>query len=323
MFAKDSLSTNAKGGTELQRDGLIKNVDSDLLDNFQIYLSRVEEPFDDNKIRILWHHDLPGDPSAKVLENGGWRNFHKIVFVSNWQMQGFIQMYGIPWENCIVMQNAIEPLIPAPKSIDVIKLGYWSTPHRGLQILVPVFNKLRETHGSKIELDVYSSFGLYGWEQKDKEFEELFDKCRNSEGINYHGAVDNSIIRENIKDIHILAYPSIWSETSCMVLMEAMAAGLNCVHPNFGALYETAVGLTNMYQFHEDINKHAGLFYHVLNSAIENHFDEGNQSKLGLQSTYANAFYTWDTRKTQWKYLLQSLINVDRSLPKKKFSYSS
>lgn len=319
-FAYDSLAVNAKGGTELMKFGLQDRLPKELLDEFQIFVSRVEEDFDETKIRIYWAHDLPGDPAADHLKNGGWNKFHKLVFASNWQMQGFINHYDIPWSKCIVLQNAINPIPEHEKPKDTIRLAYWSTPHRGLNILVPVFDKLCEKYDN-IELDVYSSFALYGWEQRDQQFEELFEACRNHPKINYHGAIPNEELRKNLENTHILAYPSIWQETSCITLMEAMSAGLACVHPNLGALYETAAGWTHMYQWNENLNAHAHSFYQMLDGVIENYNDDSIQSRVISAKSYANVFFNWEMRKWQWEALLQSLLNEPRELPKESGQY--
>jgi len=314
-IANDSLSTNAMGGTELMKFGLLRRIDPKLLDEFQIFVSRVEEPYDGTKIRIFWAHDLPGDPASDHLGNGGWENYHRIVFVSNWQMQGYIQRYSIPWSKCIVMQNAIDPIGYSEKiNKGTIRLAYWSTPHRGLNILIPVFDKLCEKYDN-IELDVYSSFKLYGWESRDDSYKPLFDACESHPKINYHGTVSNSVLRDNLEKTHIMAYPSIWHETSCICLMEAMSAGLLCVHPNYGALSETAANWTNMYQWQEDINEHASIFYASLDASIESYWDVGVQSRLASQSSYANVFYNWGLRTFQWEQLMLSLLQEDRSLP--------
>lgn len=315
-FAHDSLAVNAKGGTELMKYGLGERLDQDLLKEFQIFVSRVEEEMDETKIRIYWLQDLPGDPASDHLKNGGWNKFHKLVFSSNWQMQAYINHYGIPWSKCVVLHNAIEPIPEHEKPNDgTIRLAYWSTPHRGLNILVPVFSKLCEKYDN-IELDVYSSFKLYGWEQRDEQYEELFEQCRQHPKINYHGAIPNADLKKNLEKTHILAYPSIWTETSCITLMEAMSAGLLCVHSNLGALHETAANWTQMYQYHEDLNHHAGLFYSVLDGAIANYWDEGIQSRIASQRSYANVFYNWGVRKFQWQALMESLLDEPRELPK-------
>jgi len=315
VFAKDNLSTNAMGGSELMKVELESRLDPRLLEEFQIFVSRVQEDLDETKLRIYWIQDLPGDPAVEHLANGGWNKFHKIVFVSNWQMQAFISRYQIPWNKCIVLHNAINPIEPHEKPTDgPVRLAYWSTPHRGLSILAPVFDKLSEKYD--VELDVYSSFKIYGWDQRDKEFEELFDFCKQHPKINYHGSVDNATLREQLKKTHILAYPNIWPETSCITLMEAMSAGMLAVHPNFAALSETAANWTYMYQWTDNMNEHAGLFYNVLESAVQNINDPNLKLHLQAQKSYADGFYNWQSREHQWKSLLTSLLNEPRELEK-------
>lgn len=315
-FAHDSMAVNAKGGTELMKFALAEKMPEGLLDEFQIFVSRVEEPMDESKIRLYWLQDLPGDPASDHLKNGGWNKFHRLIFSSNWQAQAYINHYGIPWSKCVVLLNAIDPIAEHEKpNDDTIRLAYWSTPHRGLNILVPVFDELCKKYDN-IELDVYSSFKLYGWGDRDAQFQELFKQCEEHPKINYHGAIPNADLKERLKETHILAYPSIWTETSCITLMEAMSAGLLCIHPNLGALYETAANWTTMYQWNEDLNQHATLFYHILDNSIANYWDEGIQSRLASQKSYANVFYNWELRKHQWQALLTSLLHEPRELPK-------
>lgn len=313
-LAKDSLSVNAMGGTELMKHTLINRLPKKLTDEFQIFVSRVEEELDPTKIRLYWLQDLPGDPASDHLANGGWQKFHKIIFNSNWQMQAYCAHYGIPYSHGVVLLNAIDPIPEHQKPMDKITLGYWSTPHRGLQLLVPVFEKLCERFDN-IELNVFSSFKIYGWEQRDEPFQELFQRCKDHPKINYYGSVPNAELKKHMESMHIFAYPSIWQETSCISLMEAMSAGMLCVHSNFGCLYETAANWTNMYQYHEDANRHAQIFYEVLGSSIEAFWDEGVQGRIASQKSYANVFYNWNMREYQWKMLMQSMLGVDRSIP--------
>lgn len=323
----DKVSGSAFGGTELMKHALRDRLDPELLEHIQIFVSRVHEPLSENHVRILWLHDLAEDPENKHLENDGWKKFHKLVFASNWQMRGYIERFNIPWSHCVVMQNAITPIdYDFDKDKDRengIRLIYHTTPHRGLQLLVPVFQKLKEEFPN-LTLDVYSSFKAYGWDDRDKQFEEIFKACRESDGIVYHGYVPNKDIRQALKTSHIYAYPNIWQETSCISLMEAMSAGVMTVHPNYGALYETAANWTTMYQYHEDASYHAGLFYNILKMTIEELTklsDESYKSKIGIQKSYADVFYNWEGRAQQWNGLLVSLKDVDRSLPKASFIY--
>jgi UDP-glucose:(glucosyl)LPS alpha-1,2-glucosyltransferase len=320
VSVNDEMSANARGGTELMAERLESSIEPGLLSNFQIIRSRVRD-LDETKVRILWLHDLPNDPESQHLADGGWNKFHKLVFVSNWQMQRYIDAFDIPWSKCIVMQNAIKPIPEHTKPSDKISLAYWSTPHRGLNILVPVFQKLAEKHDN-IELNVYSSFSLYGWSERDEPFKPLFEACDAHPKINYHGAIDNDALRKELENNHILAFPSTWVETSCLVLMEAMSAGMLCVHSNLGALPETAANWTSMYQLHESPNDHAAYFYRYLDDAIGYLNEESIQSRIASQKGYADVFYNWDIRAQQWTALLESLVNEPRELPKEQAMFT-
>jgi glycosyltransferase involved in cell wall biosynthesis len=317
-IAKDNLSGNAMGGTEIMKLKLAAAMPVALLDKFQIFVSRVHEELSDKHVRVLWLQDVAGDPESEHLANGGWSRFHKLVFSSHWQMRGYIERYKIPWSKCIVIRNGIEPIEWKAKDRSKIKLVYTPTPHRGLNILFPVFNKLAQEYDD-IELDVYSSFKLYGWDDRDKQFQELFKQLEAHPKVNYHGTVPNDKLREALQDSHILAYPSTWAETSCLCLIEAMSAGLICAHSNYGALSETAANWTHMYQYSEDMNEHANIFYSVLKGAIEDvkNLDEASyNSKILTQKAYADVFYNWELLQQQWLALLTSLENAPTSIVK-------
>ena len=302
----EAVNKNAKGGTELLIDEFKQHVPEEIYKSFQIVPSRFRG-FESGKIPIYWAHDLPGDPECGHLKEGGFEKYEKLVFVSNWQMQGFINYYQIPWSKCIVIQNAINPIPFVEKPKDKIKLIYHTTPHRGLEILAPVFERLCEKHDN-IELDVYSSFKIYGWEQRDEQYAKVFESLKAMPNVNYFGSVDYNVVREALTKAHIFAYPSIWMETSCRALMEAMTSGLLCVHSNYGCLYETAGGWTWMYQYQDNPQDHAMMLYHNLDAAISNYWDESIQTKLQTQSSYSTINYSWEIRKHQWVALLKSIL---------------
>lgn len=307
----NELNQKAMGGTELMQHRLHQFVSEDLLSNFQIIPSRVRK-LDPNKKSILWLHDLHGDPEVQHLGDEGWQRFDKLVFVSHWQQAMYNAYLGVPFNAGIVLKNAIVPIEDHKKPDDKIKLIYFSTPHRGLDILVPVFEQLAKEFDN-IELDVFSSFRLYGWPERDQPYADLIKKCQQHPRINYHKSVNNEKIRRVLKKSHIFAYPSTWMETSCLCLIEAMSAGLMCVHSSLGALPETSSNLTQMYGFDENPQFHAEKFYMALKRAIKM-YDTGYAKKtlepqIALQSQIANSIYSWETRKLEWKQLLQSMLN--------------
>ncbi len=315
------ISEKAYGGTELMSRFLTDRLPPELLEKFQIIPSRVRK-LDPDRVRIFYAHDLPSDPESEFLKNRGWEKLHRLVFVSHWQQQAYLGHFGIPASKSVVIQNCIDPIdvlgrIERPD--EKVRLIYHTTPHRGLNILVPVFAKLMEDPElkDKAHLDVYSSFQIYGWGDRDKEFEPLFKQVREHPNMTYHGTVSNPVVREALGKSDIFAYPSIWPETSCISLMEAMSAGLICVHPNYAALPETSANLTWMYQWHEDQNGHAQTFYLMLKEAIKAVLsqDPGVEEKSRMVKGYADLFYGKDFRLQQWINFLMSIENEPTAIP--------
>ena len=303
----NELNKKAMGGTELMAHRIEEMLGPDLLSQVQITHSRVRE-LDDTKKKILVLHDLAGDPEVQHLKNGGWQKFDLLVFVSHWQKQMYEIQLGIPPSAGVVLQNSIEPIEQHEKPNDKTTLIYYSTPHRGLNLLYPVYNKLYEEFSSSIELKVYSSFDLYGWPQRDEPYKELFDALENHPGIQYSKSVSNGIIREELKKSHIFAYPSTWSETSCLCLIEAMSAGLIPVHSSLGALPETSMGLSMMYDYVEDPNQHAGTFYNTLRTTIQNINDPYMKQLTTLRKHSADAIYNTQRQGMRWKALVNNLL---------------
>lgn len=225
----------ARGGTELSTDR-IATLPPKLLSRFQIFHSRLREPFDNSRIPIYVLHDLPGDPEVQHLKSGGWQKFRKLVFVSHWQQQMYNTLLGVPFDAGVVLPNAIHRFAPYDKPRGKVNMMYFSTPNRGLALLPDIYTQLRDRYDTDITLTVFSSFGLYGWGERDVPYEHLFTTLKKLPGVTYSGAVSNDRIREELSSSHLLLYPSIWPETSCLCLIEAMAAGLSCVHSSLGAL---------------------------------------------------------------------------------------
>lgn len=314
----NEINENAFGGTEVMARRLESSFTKEELDHVQIIPSRVRE-LDNSRVRVFWCHDLPADPeSENVLRNEGWEKFEKLVFVSNWQKQQYISYYGIPYSKCIVLQNAIDPISYTEKDKSVkskIRLIYHTTPHRGLNLAYHAVDQLSKKYGSKLQFDVFSSFEIYGWKERNEQFEDLFEAIRSHKNMKYHGTVPNDVVRKHLQKAHIFAYPSIWPETSCISLMEAMSAGCLSVHSDLAALPETAANWTYMYNYQEEQGEHLNLFISCLDAAIQSLIDEEQRPqmlrRLQGQSSYAGLYYNWELRKIQWGQFIESLKDVN------------
>lgn len=272
-FVPIDVTKKAMGGTELMAHRMIDILPKAMLADKHIIHSRVRPELlhEDSSKNILVCHDLPNDPEIKDISDPSFRaRFRKIVFVSDWQMQMFNLIKGVPYADSVVIPNGIKKGKESAKPWkpkDRINLIYHTTPHRGLELLVPVFQKLSTIHPD-IHLHVYSSFEIYGWEERNKPYEKLFDIIKNHDKMSYYGTVSNAEIRKALEQMHIFAYPCIWPETSCLAMIEAISSNVFVIHPNYGALPETAQGATLMYQWNEDPNVHANIFAHNLNILI-------------------------------------------------------
>ena len=331
-FHRNEVGANANGGTELMRDLLEQSLDSKLLDNFQIFMSRPRE-LDQSKIRLIQCHDLAEDPESRKFGDQNFRNaFHKLLFISNWQFQRYQLIHQIPYDQqCAVIETGI---VPAPidclqsKPTDKISIVYTSTPQRGLDIAVDVIDYLSTIH-KEIHFDVFSSFKIYGWDSADAQFQPLYDKIQAHPNMTYHGFVSNAKLKDHLNKAHIFAYPSTWMETSCRAMLEAMSAGLVCVHPNYGALAETSGMLNLIYQGDiNDNNRHAQTFAEYLNAAIEFVKSGNHTHHIEFNKAFVDRRYNIEKIAAQWNSMMQSLCEQypteqSRKQPSQMFVYNT
>ena len=327
-FYFTEMQKKSNGGTEQTCRMIESNVSSELMDDFQIIPSRVSELLE-NKIRIYHLHDLPFDPETNHLKDANSRDrFQKIVFCGNWQWNQYHTHLGVPYDGkSIVIETPIEPIEYIEKTKETVRLIYTSTPQRGLALLVPVFVELAKRYPN-IHLDVFSSFSIYGWDRADDPYQQLFEICKTHPQITYHGSQPNTVVREYLQKAHIFAYPSIWQECNSRALIEAMSAGCLCLHPNLAGLSDTSGGITSMYQFIEDPNKHAAKFYHLLDNAVQVVHNESAINFLRFVKQYADIRFNINKIAGQWTDLLTTLKSEyptveSRALPKQMFRYNT
>lgn len=317
-YNNDGTVPGARGGTEMMAERLNAMIDGELLKDFKIIHSRVRDRFfEEGKKHILLCHDTAGDPEAQHLSKQESRNrFAKICFVSNYQYNTYRVQLGVPYGCSTVMRNAIVPIEKHDKNYDEqIRFIYHTTPHRGLHILVAVFDELYKQFGDKIHLDVYSSFEIYNSSHRDDIYKQVFAACEEHPGISNHGTVSNEEIRKALKRAHVFAYPSIWEETSCIAAIEAMSAKCAILCPSYAALPETTGGFAFETPFDENVDKMANAFYQsavVLTDVLVNQrekFFDSLKAKVEFQSVYAEAMYNIEDRVRDWNSLLTTLKN--------------
>lgn len=317
MLSKNEVNENARGGSEIQAEYLNKYVDNELLNNFQIVVSRIRE-LEDDKIKLFWTKETAKDPESQRLRDQYILDkFLFIIHNSDYQRAQFHELLQVPFSKQHVLKNAIEPssvkISQKRVKLDKIKLIYSSTPQRGLNILYSVFNELYK-EDSNVELDVFSSFDIYGHQTRNAPFEPLFQLCRDHPGINYHGSVSHEELLEETKKSHILAFPSTWEESSCTTVLENASAGNLIITNNLGALPETTAGFALMYDFHLETNVHANRFFNALKygiSVVRNNIEIDGlslENHLEKQKEYIDRFYNWELRGREWSTFLRNIL---------------
>jgi glycosyltransferase involved in cell wall biosynthesis len=298
----------AAGGTEILQEGLHRHVT--VPDNVNIILSTP----DIAKIRylkknVLWQHLNYSDESLAAMRDPAFVNaLDASVYVSNWQLEKYRYLFGIPLLNSRVIKNAIDPipLVDKPKG-EKLRLIYTSTPFRGLAEILSVMELLDR---GDIELDVYSSTRIYGSgfvAHVGTEYDDLFAKAEEMPNVNYRGWVPNSEVHTALQSAHIFAYPSVFEETACLAMIEAGAAGCRLVTTNLGALYETGGEWATLVPMQGNMQDMVRVYADALNEAIDTYWEQSTQDMLKRQSDYYNGFYSWERRAVEWERLFDEL----------------
>ena len=305
-----------KGGTEILKEQLIAQLESEDIENINLIGSICHPSLvQKDKTNVVWQHLSYDQPNVQYMRDRKFvDSVDYFIYVSHWQYNKFREHYQIPEYKSFVIKNATPTFEVKPKS-DVItpvvpqnkiKLLYSSTPWRGLAILIKAIDILNKKRDD-FELDIYSSTKIYGdaFEESEKgKFDALFDKCKATNNVNFRGYGLNQQIRDALQDTHIYVYPSIFEETSCLAVIEAMSAGCHVVTTNYGALPETCGEFATMIEFDSSANNLIERYADTLNSVLDNYKNNLYKEDLEMQIKYYEKYYSWNTRIVEWKNFL-------------------
>ena len=291
------------GGSENQFRLLLKHLPDESFKDINLILNSTNyDLLEKDKINVLWMHHFVNQKEAKNLASKDFVNkLNWIVYNSNWNLDQHTKYFQVPKNKSVVIRNAIEKISFVEKPSDKINLIYHTTPWRGLKILLKIFKNLNLEN---VELNVFSSTIIYGKKFDavlGKNYEKLFNECKNTKNVNYFGFLKNEEIIQQLKKMHIFAHPSIWPETSCIAAIEAMAAGCEVVTTDLGALSETCSPFGKIINFEKEPKDLEVKYKEALLNSIKNFWSDTTQKKLKLQRETINATYTWDARSAEWK----------------------
>jgi glycosyltransferase involved in cell wall biosynthesis len=264
---------------------------------------------------VLWtqiaHNQPIMMPLADPVCASSW---DRIVCVSHMHKQMFHERFGVPAERIDILLNAISPAFENvfrdadelfQKKSTALRLAYTSAPFRGLPILLESFPKLLRRRPAS-QLDVFSSMQVYSETGAQDKFQPLYAWCRATSGTTYHGSASQTQLAHAMRGVSILAYPNTFDETSCIAVMEALAAGALVVTSRLGALAETCAGFGRLVvpigraRSHEQF---AAEFLAELEMAVSE--IQANPALFAMrqfeQVTAISARYRWDIRAREWE----------------------
>lgn len=243
-----------------------------------------------------------------------------IVFVSDWQRSQYIKKFDIDKNKTHVLRNAIslpfENLFENSEDILAGKISpptlvYTSTPFRGLDVLLDVFPTMREQVPG-LRLKVFSSMKVYGVADSEDRYKDLYKRCQETQGVEYWGSVPQPELAGHLKKATVLAYPNTFAETSCIAVMEALAAGLSVVSSDLGALHETGQGFARLISPPANDRKKYGARFvsetvQVLQKSLGPATQKTHNQFLLKQVRHMNQTATWRFRATEWNdFLVQA-----------------
>jgi glycosyltransferase involved in cell wall biosynthesis len=279
-----------------------------------------------NAALVLWTQHADDQPAMQALSDKALQSaYDGFAFVSQWQQWCYEQKFGIDAGRAAVMRNGIGPafenLFQADESIVSAKsvppvLAYTSTPFRGLDLLLQAFPAIRAAV-PEVQLRVYSSMQVYQMaaEQDQSRYGHLYQQCQNMPGVTWVGSLPQPQLARELRAASVLAYPNTFAETSCIAVMEALAAGCQVVTSRLGALEETCQGFATLVDAGLPRDEYLRQFVAGVVTALGRtaHQPRMTDASLRLQLATTNGQGTYRHRASQWLHWLER-VSATRQL---------
>jgi len=293
---------------------LERHVSKEILDQVQICTSIPGKvPLDKDKLNILWQKNSWDQPNLQEFFRNKDRHkeYDWYVFNSHWNYEKFRYFFDIPTNKSIVIKNGIEdfPVRKIYKKDEPIKLIHHCTPWRGLNVLLRAMQEIKDP---KITLDVYSSSKIYGSEFSeihDEEFLPLYEQAKKLPNVNYIGYKPNEYIKKMMPQYDMFVYPSIFEETSCVSVLEALSSGVHVITNNFGALYETCAEWPVYVNYSTNYEQMALDTASAIWTASNYLHEDYIQEHLDEQQKFYKKFYNWKKKGQEWTNFLKGALN--------------
>lgn len=318
-------------GTEGKYDGVdyvhhdkFRNVDCDVL-----ITSRRPQYVDDEfnvraRATLCWVHDIGCGSS---LTHARALRIDRFLCLSQWHKDFFLNAHKcVHPDQIIVTRNAIdlsrfdEATHGGPVARNPHRAVYGSSPDRGMEVAVKVWPEVRR-RVPDAELHIF--YGFQTWEvsarsMNDQGQLQLIDRLKRDldaarqHGVHFHGRVDQVRLAREFMSSGVWAYPTWFTETSCITAMEAQAAGLRIVTSPIAALNETVadrgVLIPGDWLSWDYQQKFTDAVVDAMNKGQDPDF-------RARQSKYARDHFGWDSLADEWDAMLYRVLDeVERNV---------
>ena len=264
---------------------------------------------------VLWTQHAIDQPAIQNLQDTQERDvWNGFAFVSRWQQDHYARQFGVRPEIARVFHNGIAPAFAnqdaaapwfAHSAAPV--LAYTSTPFRGLDVLLDTFPAIRASVPDAT-LRVYSGMGVYG--AHDADHRALFDRCRQTAGVEYIGPIPQTQLARDLAGMAALTYPCIYPETFCVAAAEAMSTGALLLTTKLGALPELYGDFAIMAEPGPDRQTLVKAYSVQVIAALEEARRDpaGAAARRTRQIDFIKANYTWPGIAQRWAAWLEDML---------------
>ena len=243
--------------------------------------------------------------------------FNGMVFVSEWQKNLNASLVPPTTKACVI-GNGIAPgfhdlfakaPVLAAKSMPPVAV-YAGSSKRGLLLLPEIIPLIHAAH-PEIQFEIYADTIVANNEDENRSMREKLAKLP---GVTHVGAVDQKTLPERFARATYLLSPNAYPETFCIVMAEAMAAGLRIITTARAAIPETTHNFAALMPF-LDTNNPDWLpksvdptgFAAFANKEIATWQKSDATTKeaaLHAQISYAQSHYNWARRAESFRGFL-------------------
>jgi hypothetical protein len=254
---------------------------------------------------ILWNHMMPNQPALLPLfQPETAQTIDHIVYVSERQRGEFAAVAQktvvLDGDRTTVINNAVAPcfenLFTGPNEILAVKEcrgAYTSTPYRGLAILSVI---------KELPIEVYSSMKVY--QGNDDDFAAVYSSLKTNDCLELFGSVSQKDLKDKLRRIAFLVYPSIFTECHSIAILEAMASGLKVITTDFACAPTEFID--SMPSATGSVEEYAALLRKNINN-FRAHPEEWAE-KIWQQVQYVNRECTWAKRAWEWNNYLHECL---------------